>query len=82
MPLAAIEVAIVGSHVEISEKPRRLDGRLEPLSPPPVRLTMSGPDNGLITEGSRRGETVEFLRDSEGNVAFIRFDGRLAGRVG
>jgi CubicO group peptidase (beta-lactamase class C family) len=45
----------------------------------PARLGFVAPDRAVITNGPRKGERVEFLRE-RGAVAWLRWDGRIARR--
>ena len=56
---------------------------LEPraVDPPPSRLQLFAPDRAVVVEGPHQGETAEFLRDEQGNVTFMRWDGRLSART-
>ena len=51
----------------------------EPTTAP---LQVIAPDRALITGGEMEGFGVEFLRDREGEIDFIRFSGRLFPREG
>jgi hypothetical protein len=43
-------------------------------------LSLTKPDAGAVLNGPRKGERVEFLRDADGHVAWMRWDGRIARR--
>jgi hypothetical protein len=45
----------------------------------PARLGFIAPDRAVVTNGPRKGERVEFLRE-RGAVAWLRWDGRIARR--
>ncbi len=53
----------------------------EPLPLPPVRAVPVAPDRVAILAGDRRGETVEFLRNSAGRIEWMRWDGRISRRM-
>jgi hypothetical protein len=39
-----------------------------------------GPDRVVVTDGPDRGQSIEFVRDSNGRVNWIRVVGRVAVR--
>jgi hypothetical protein len=57
-----------------------VDPQLRPLPRPPAMLAFYGQDQGVVLSGARRGERVEFLRDAAGQIAWLRWDGRIARR--
>jgi CubicO group peptidase (beta-lactamase class C family) len=40
-----------------------------------------GPDRAVVTDGADRGQSIEFVRDDGGKVAWVRVVGRVAGRA-
>ena len=40
-----------------------------------------GPDRAVVTDGTERGQTIEFVRDAAGKVNWVRVVGRVAVRV-
>ena len=48
---------------------------------PPMPIAFYGPDRAVVTEGSDRGQGVEFVRDDNGTVKWIRITGRVAVRA-
>jgi hypothetical protein len=48
---------------------------------PPFTAALFAPDRAVVLKGSRKGERCEFLRDANGRVAWMRWDGRLSRRV-
>jgi hypothetical protein len=40
-----------------------------------------GPDRVVVTDGTERGQSIEFVRDSGGRVNWIRVVGRVAMRT-
>ena len=45
---------------------------------PPVRIQFYAPDRAVIVEPPRAGERCEFVRDTEGKIEYLRWDGRLS----
>lgn len=43
-------------------------------------ITFFGPDRAVVSEGSDRGQTIEFIRDPNGRVSWVRVVGRIAVR--
>jgi CubicO group peptidase (beta-lactamase class C family) len=48
---------------------------------PPMRLVLLAPDRFMVTDGQFKGHKVEFLRKENGQIAWLRFDGRIAIRI-
>jgi CubicO group peptidase (beta-lactamase class C family) len=44
-------------------------------------VTFYGPDRVVVTDGSDRGQSIEFVRDDQGVVRWIRVVGRVAART-
>ena len=49
-------------------------------SPPPTRLALCGDDDLLALDPPMKGAHVEFLRHSDGSIAWLRFGGRIRKR--
>jgi CubicO group peptidase (beta-lactamase class C family) len=43
-------------------------------------IAFFGPDRAIVTEGTDRGQTIEFVRDASGQVRWVRVVGRVAVR--
>jgi CubicO group peptidase (beta-lactamase class C family) len=41
-------------------------------------MAFYGPDRAVVTSGSARGNPIEFVRDEDGRVAWVRYIGRIA----
>jgi CubicO group peptidase (beta-lactamase class C family) len=41
-----------------------------------------GPDRAVVTAGAERGASIEFVRDANGEVQWVRITGRIARKVG
>jgi CubicO group peptidase (beta-lactamase class C family) len=46
-------------------------------APPPVRLTLYAEDRGIILDEPMKDGRVEFIRDKDGEIAWLRFGGRV-----
>ena len=44
-------------------------------------MQLFAPDRAVVTEGAHRGETAQFIRAENGQVAWMRWDGRLSARI-
>ncbi len=44
-------------------------------------IAFFGPDRAVVTDGTERGQSIEFVRDTAGNVRWIRVVGRVAVRT-
>jgi hypothetical protein len=44
-------------------------------------IAFFGPDRAVVTDGTERGQSIEFVRDSTKNVKWIRVVGRVAVRI-
>jgi CubicO group peptidase (beta-lactamase class C family) len=47
---------------------------------PSMPIAFFGPDRAIVTDGTDRGQTVEFVRNAAGQVTWIRVVGRIAVR--
>jgi CubicO group peptidase (beta-lactamase class C family) len=56
---------------------RQNSGRLGAEMP----IAFFGPDRAVVTDGTERGQSIEFVRDSAGAVKWVRVVGRVAVRV-
>ncbi len=48
---------------------------------PVIPIAFFGPDRAVVTDGSERGQSIEFVRDAKGAVTWIRVVGRVAVRT-
>ena len=74
-PMNAVEVRIEGRHLAVQELPNGGDPR------PAMPIAFFGPDRAVITEGSDRGQSIEFIRSADGVVKWVRVVGRVAVRT-
>jgi len=61
----------------------RLLVQVQPNSGKPdaeVPVAFYGPDRAVVTDGSDRGQSIEFVRDGAGQVKWVRVTGRVAVR--
>ena len=82
--LARLRVDVAGDGLLIEDipPPRAGDPRLQPVPLPPAQLLFTARDAAAVLAGPRKGERVEFLRDADGRIAWLRWDGRIAHRLG
>jgi len=83
--LARLEVTAAGGALVVRDvTPERgfAERRHRPLPSTPAHLAFTAPDRTAVLDGERKGERAEFLRDAGGEVAWMRWDGRIARRVG
>ncbi len=74
-PMNAVEVRIDGRHLAVQEIPNSGDPR------PTMPIAFFGPDRAVVTEGNERGQSIEFVRDANGSVRWVRVVGRVAVRT-
>jgi CubicO group peptidase (beta-lactamase class C family) len=74
-PSNSVVVRAEGSRLYVQERPNEGQPGTEML------VVFYGPDRAVVTEGSQRGQSIEFVRDSSGRVNWIRVVGRVALRA-
>jgi CubicO group peptidase (beta-lactamase class C family) len=74
-PSNAVVVRTEGTTVFVQEQPNSGDPR------PAMPIAFFGPDRAVITEGPDRGQSIEFIRGSDGAVTWVRVVGRVAVRA-
>ncbi len=74
-PTNTVVVRAEESRVIVREKQN--SGRLGAEMP----IAFFGPDRAVVTDGSERGQSIEFIRDSTGVVKWVRVVGRVAVRT-
>jgi CubicO group peptidase (beta-lactamase class C family) len=75
-PMNAVKVRAEGERLIVQVQPK--EGKPQPEMP----IAFYGPDRAVVTDGSDRGQSIEFVRDAEGRVTWIRVVGRVAVRGG
>ena len=65
-------VRVEGGKLFVQERPN--DGEPRPEMP----IAFFGPDRAVVTDGTDRGQSIEFVRDDGGSVNWIRVVGRVA----
>lgn len=73
-PMNAVEVRVENGELVVQELPNSGDPR------PPMPIAFFGPDRAVVTTGTDRGQSIEFIRDGSGAVKWIRVVGRVAAR--
>ena len=71
-PMNAVEVRVDGGQLVVQEVPNSGDPR------PEMPIAFFGPDRAVVTDGNDRGQSIEFIRDANGSVNWIRVVGRVA----
>lgn len=81
--MVELHVKAEGETLWVHDRQAAWIAALEPraTNPPPAPMRLFAPDRAVVTDGAHRGETAEFLRDRDGQVAWMRWDGRLSARV-
>ncbi|NIR59034.1 MAG: hypothetical protein GWO02_05695 [Gammaproteobacteria bacterium] len=80
--IAELELHVEGGALVLHDRQPGWLAEVAPraVEPPPSRLELVAHDRAVVRDGPHRGETAEFLRDGNGAVAFLRWDGRLSRR--
>src|SRR5688572_22790890 len=74
-PTNAVIVRAEGLRLLVQDAPN--NGKPGPDAP----VAFYGPDRAVVTEGTDRGQSIEFVRDAQGRVNLIRVTGRVAVRA-
>jgi CubicO group peptidase (beta-lactamase class C family) len=70
------------ANFEISPEVLEAQPEIAALLPTHMPIAMTGRDKGVVTGDRIAGSRVEFLRNGDGSVAWMRFGGRINRRVG
>lgn len=73
-PMNAVAVRVEAGTLVVQEIPNSGDPR------PSMPIAFFGPDRAVITGGNDRGQSIEFVRDANGAVTWVRVVGRAAVR--
>jgi CubicO group peptidase (beta-lactamase class C family) len=73
-PTNSVVVRAEGNKLFVQERPH--NGRASPDMP----VSFYGPDRVVVTDGTERGQSIEFVRDPGGRVNWVRVVGRVAVR--
>ena len=73
-PSNSVVVRASGGRLSVQDMPNNGTPGVE------MPIAFFGPDRAVVTEGSDRGQTVEFVRDAAGQVTWVRVVGRVAVR--
>jgi CubicO group peptidase (beta-lactamase class C family) len=74
-PMNAVSVRVEGGKLIVQEIPNTGDPR------PVMPIAFYGPDRAVVTEGNDKGQGIEFVRDKDGQVTWVRVVGRVAVRT-
>ncbi len=74
-PMNAVDVRVEGGKLVVQEIPNSGDAR------PVIPIAFFGPDRAVVTDGTDRGQSIEFVRDGTGSVKWVRVVGRVAVRT-
>ena len=74
-PMNVVSVRADGTRLIVQVRSK--DGKPQAEMP----VAFYGPDRAVVMDGPDRGQSIEFVRDSEGRVKWIRVVGRIAVRV-
>jgi hypothetical protein len=76
-PSNSVVVRAEGGKVLVQERSNNANAR--PGTDMPIAFF--GPDRAVVTDGTERGQTIEFVRDASGKVNWVRVVGRVAVRT-
>ncbi len=71
----AVSVRVEGGRLVVQEIPNGGEPR------PVIPIAFFGPDRAVVTDGTDRGQSIEFVRDAQGAVNWVRVVGRVAVRT-
>ena len=74
-PMNAVSVRAAAGNLVVQEVPNSGDPR------PEMPIAFFGPDRAVVTDGTDRGQSIEFMRAANGAVNWIRVVGRVAVRT-
>ncbi len=74
-PMNAVSVRVESGKLIVQEIPNSGDPR------PVMPIAFFGPDRAVVTDGNDRGQGIEFVRDRDGQVTWVRVVGRVAVRA-
>lgn len=74
-PSNTVVVRSEGSKLFVQERPNNGQPGAE------MPVTFYGPDRTVVTEGGQQGQSIEFVRDANGRVNWVRVVGRVAVRT-
>jgi hypothetical protein len=74
-PMNAVVVRAENQRLVVQVQPN--GGTAQPDMP----IAFYGPDRAVVLDGSDKGQSIEFVRDADGHVNWIRVTGRIAVRT-
>ncbi|MBK8023318.1 MAG: beta-lactamase family protein [Chloroflexi bacterium] len=81
-PSLGLDVTLTDGHLFLQIIPKVDLGQQEkPPSPPPIRLAMCREDQFLVMEGVYKNLRVEFIRQQDGTLGWLRIGARINRRV-
>jgi CubicO group peptidase (beta-lactamase class C family) len=83
LPSADVEIRLEEGHLVLQYLPKGgfpNENVPNPPAPPPAKLVVIGEDYVMVKAGAMKGSTAEFLRDEQGQVAWLRLSGRIMAR--
>src|SRR5262245_38054417 len=75
-PMNTVDVRVDSGHLVVQVRPRNRDVDA------PMPIVFYGPDRAVVTSGSERNASIEFIRDAADAVQWVRITGRIARRTG
>ena len=73
-PMNATAVRVENGRLVVQVRPNGGEAQ------PPMPAEFYGPDRAVVTDGSDKGQSIEFVRDGSGRVQWVRVVGRIARR--
>ena len=74
-PMNTVDVRAESGHLVVQARPRNRDADA------PMPIAFYGPDRAVVTSGTERNASIEFIRDAAGAVQWVRITGRIAKRT-
>jgi CubicO group peptidase (beta-lactamase class C family) len=71
-PMNFVDIRIENARLLVQEMPNNGEAR------PAMPIAFFGPDRAVVTDGNDKGQSIEFIRDGQGVVKWVRVVGRVA----
>jgi CubicO group peptidase (beta-lactamase class C family) len=75
-PMNTVDVRAEDGRAIVQVRPKTRDADA------PMPIAFYGPDRAVVTSGSEKNASIEFIRDAAGAVQWVRITGRIAKRIG